>query len=255
MLINWFTVFAQIFNFLLLVFLLKHFLYGRIISVMNAREEMIASKLQSAEQKMIDADNERELYLQKNKENDARCESLFTSASLEAEAQKKELIENARREVEELKERWHESLRDERETFLANLRKKTTTQIYAILRKILSDLSSADLEKNMTDTFLKKIRNLGNTEKNKIKDILEQSHYQAVITSMFEIPAEQQQIITTEISNVMGEKLEIQYISPHDHICGIDFRVKNYRIGWNLDDYIKFLEKEVDKTLDEELAR
>lgn len=107
----------------------------------------------------------------------------------------------------------------------------------------------------MTDTFLKKIRNLGNTEKNKIKDILEQSHYQAVITSMFEIPAEQQQIITTEISNVMGEKLEIQYISPHDHICGIDFRVKNYRIGWNLDDYIKFLEKEVDKTLDEELAR
>lgn len=254
MLINWFTVFAQIFNFLLLVFLLKHFLYGRIISVMNAREEKISSRLQEAEQKMIDADRERELYLQKNKENDARCEKLFESASLEAEAQKKEMIENARREVEEMKERWNESLREEREAFFVNLRKKIEEQIYAIIRKILSDLSDTELEKNIIQAFLRKIKTLDYTERNYMKDVLKQSYNKAVISSTYEIPAEQQHTITAEIGDAIGETVEIRYINSQEHICGIEFKVKNYRIGWNVDDYVKFLEKEVNKTLEEELA-
>ena len=36
--IDWFVLFCQIFNFLLLVYLLKRFLYGRIIKAMDDRE-------------------------------------------------------------------------------------------------------------------------------------------------------------------------------------------------------------------------
>ena len=36
--IDWFVLFAQIVNFLVLVFLLKHFLYGRILDAMDARQ-------------------------------------------------------------------------------------------------------------------------------------------------------------------------------------------------------------------------
>ncbi|MCF6148300.1 MAG: hypothetical protein E3K37_06545 [Candidatus Kuenenia sp.] len=254
MLINWFTVFAQIFNFLLLVFLLKHFLYGRIISAMNVREEKIASRLQEAEQKMMDAEHERDLYFQKNKENDERCAGLFASANLEAEAQKKELIENARRQVDEMKKRWNESLREERDVFLSNLRKRAEKQIYIILGKIFSDLSNTKLEQNIVETFLGKIKSLDHTERNHIKVILKESYNKAVISSTYEIPVEQQHIITAEIGDAVGETVEIRYINSQDHICGIEFKVKNYRIGWNVDDYVKFLEREVNKTLEEELA-
>ena len=36
--IDWFTLLAQIVNFLLLVWLLKHFLYGRVVRAMDERE-------------------------------------------------------------------------------------------------------------------------------------------------------------------------------------------------------------------------
>ncbi len=49
MLINWFTVLAQIVNFLILVYLLKRFLYGPIIRAMQEREKKIARRLQDAE--------------------------------------------------------------------------------------------------------------------------------------------------------------------------------------------------------------
>ena len=51
MLIDWFTVCAQIVNFLVLVALLKHFLYGPILRAMDAREQTIAGRLAEAQQK------------------------------------------------------------------------------------------------------------------------------------------------------------------------------------------------------------
>ena len=51
MLINWFTVAAQIVNFLILVALLKRFLYGPIVAAMSAREGRIAAQLTEAQRK------------------------------------------------------------------------------------------------------------------------------------------------------------------------------------------------------------
>jgi F-type H+-transporting ATPase subunit b len=49
MLIDWFTVAAQIVNFLVLVALLKHFLWGRLVRAIDEREKRIAGRLSAAE--------------------------------------------------------------------------------------------------------------------------------------------------------------------------------------------------------------
>jgi len=60
--IDYFTIFAQIINFLVLVLLLKHFLYGRIIKAMDEREKRIESQLQEAAKKKKEADEEADSY-------------------------------------------------------------------------------------------------------------------------------------------------------------------------------------------------
>ena len=45
MLIDWFTVGAQALNFLILVWLMKHFLYQPILHAIDAREKKIAAEL------------------------------------------------------------------------------------------------------------------------------------------------------------------------------------------------------------------
>ena len=47
--IDWFVLFCQVFNFLLLVYLLKRFLYGRIIKAMDDREAKIAARFADSE--------------------------------------------------------------------------------------------------------------------------------------------------------------------------------------------------------------
>jgi len=46
--INWFTVIAQIVNFLILVWLLKRFLYKPVLKAIAEREQKIASRLDAA---------------------------------------------------------------------------------------------------------------------------------------------------------------------------------------------------------------
>ena len=53
MLIDWFTVIAQVINFLILVWLLKRFLYQPIVSAIDARERRIATELANADAKKI----------------------------------------------------------------------------------------------------------------------------------------------------------------------------------------------------------
>ena len=48
MLIDWFTVVAQIVNFLVLVALMKYFLYERIVRTIDEREKHIAKRLAEA---------------------------------------------------------------------------------------------------------------------------------------------------------------------------------------------------------------
>ena len=48
MLIDWFTVGAQAVNFIILVWLLKRFLYKPILNAIDAREKRIATELAAA---------------------------------------------------------------------------------------------------------------------------------------------------------------------------------------------------------------
>ena len=49
--INWFTVIAQVINFLILVWLMKRYLYKPVLNAIDEREKKIAAQLADAEAK------------------------------------------------------------------------------------------------------------------------------------------------------------------------------------------------------------
>ena len=62
MLIDWFTVGAQALNFLILVWLLKRFLYKPILDAIDAREERIDAELAAAALKEAEAKKKRDEF-------------------------------------------------------------------------------------------------------------------------------------------------------------------------------------------------
>ncbi|MBL8296436.1 MAG: hypothetical protein JNN08_31615, partial [Bryobacterales bacterium] len=122
MLIDWFTVGAQIVNFLVLVWLLKKFLYGPIVHAVDEREGRIAGRLAEAKEKEEQAAQERAQYEAKIQELEATHESMLAQMRAEVERNQSELIEKARARVQALETEWQEEVDRERREFLAGLR-------------------------------------------------------------------------------------------------------------------------------------
>ena len=81
MLIDWFTVGAQALNFIILVWLLKRFLYKPILDAIDAREKRIAAELADADAKKAEAKKERDEFQHKNEEFDEQRAALLRKAT------------------------------------------------------------------------------------------------------------------------------------------------------------------------------
>ena len=113
MLIDWFTVGAQALNFLILVWLMKRFLYQPILNAIDTREQRIASELNDADKKKAEAQQERDEFQHKNEVFDQQRTTLFNQATDEAKAERQRLLDEARKAIDALSAKRMETLRND----------------------------------------------------------------------------------------------------------------------------------------------
>ena len=242
MLIDWFTVVAQIINFLILVFLLWRFLYKPITKTMQERQRRITNRWEEAQVKQEEAAQAAELYRQKQQELDQQRATFINEAKAQAEEERKQLINQARQEVESMQTGWREAIHREQDEFLANLGKRVQEQTYAITRRTLEDLADANLEQQTIKVFLNRLQTLDETQR---QEITQQSATEIIIYSSFNIPQNQrQEIIDVLQSQQIINGKNIKFTTAHALICGIKLQISNYQISWTFDDYLQTLSEQ-----------
>src|SRR5688572_4022122 len=115
--IDWFTFTAQVLNFLVLVWLLKRFLYGPIHRAIDERERTIAQRLEAAAERESAAVATQKSYEHQQAELAHLKESLLADAAAEAEQWRKERLQELREEVAQARRTWHESIAREQQQF------------------------------------------------------------------------------------------------------------------------------------------
>ena len=137
MLIDWFTVGAQALNFLILVWLLKRFLYKPILDAIDAREKRIAAELADADAKKAEAKKERDEFQHKNEEFDQQRAALLSKATDEANAERQRLLDEARQAADALSAKRQEALRNDAAHLNQAISRRTQQEVFAIARKAL----------------------------------------------------------------------------------------------------------------------
>ena len=160
MLIDWFTVAAQIVNFLILVWLLKHFLYKPILDAIDAREKRIAAELADADTKKADAEKDRTDFEDKNKAFDQQRSALLGKAAEEAKAERGRLIDQAKKDAEDLWVTQADALRGDQNRLASEITLLAEKEVFAIARKTLTDLANVSLEERVAEVFTRRLREL-----------------------------------------------------------------------------------------------
>jgi F-type H+-transporting ATPase subunit b len=252
--LDWLTVIAQMVNFLVLVALLKRFLYGPIIRVMEQRQEHIAGRLQEAQERLTAAEQQAALYQANLEELQRTRDSILVKAREEAELQRQSLLEQARQEVGQLQERWHDALRQEQETFLRELRQHAGTQVCAVARRALMDLAGADLEGGMLDAFIERLQELDAEARLKLAEAVQTATPGVVIRSAFALPSDRRQQMLVAVQNGIAASAEVHFAIDPELICGLELEVPGSKLAWNLTQYLDNLEEYFAGIMAQEIA-
>ncbi|MBF2019855.1 MAG: hypothetical protein IGR93_07070 [Hydrococcus sp. C42_A2020_068] len=148
---------AQIVNFLILLALLKHFLYGPIVRAMERREQKIAGYMQEAREKVRIAKQESDRYRQLQQAFVEQREAAIAQMKAEVEQMREVLLQNVREEVNARQSRWQETSQRQQSAFLRELRYRALQEIQTAIRQALRDLADADLEQRAIAVFLRRI--------------------------------------------------------------------------------------------------
>lgn len=249
--IDWFVFFAQIVNLLILMFLLKKFLFGRIIGAMDAREAKIGAVITEAEQSRQEAQAAAEVQKNRLREFETGYEQMLNKSRQDAEVYQEKLLEKAREEVEFLKTRWMEALRSERANFLQELRRLAGQQIYAVSRRVLKDLAGLDLEERIVEVLMERIEALDAAERKKFQGPSGNGGG-VTISCAFEIPPATKERLNEVIRSYFSGDMEIAYERSDDVLSGCELRSNGHKIAWSVKDYLDSLEERFYTALYEE---
>jgi len=247
--IDWFTVAAQIVNFLVLVALLKHFLYGPIVNAMDEREEKIAQRRREADDKAQQAEQEAEEYRRNQQALEERRDNLLEEARRAAGEERKQRLKQAREEADALSRQWRSSVERERDAFLGEIRETLSRHAVAIARKVLADLADAPLEQAAARSFAAQLGDMSDEERDALKESVDAAEGKIVVRTAFELGDEERNDIAAAIRKQTGTDASLDVERSDDVIAGIELRMAGRKLAWSLGDYLGAAADEIDRLL------
>lgn len=243
MLINWFTVVAQIVNFLILVFLLKRFLYKPIVQHMNEREERIATRLQEASDKRAQAQQQIDEFREKQEEMEQQSRQKMEKAENEAQKHRQELLEQAREQVQSKRQSWLQSLKKEKEDFARGLKKRSSREILRFVQQALQDLADEPLNNRLAEVLLARMKDLDQELKDRLSKAAEEGEIE--VRSTFELDSAMKRRITTALREFCDKDAEVDYQVDHEQPLGVEANAGSVKFSWSIAGYLDELESQV----------
>jgi F-type H+-transporting ATPase subunit b len=252
MLIDWFTVGAQTLNFLILVWLMKRFLYQPILHAIDAREKRIAAELADADATKAEARQERDEFQRKNEQFEQQRATLLSQATEEVQAERQRLLNAARLATDTLRAKRQNALQREQQSLNDEITRRTQDEVFAIARQTLTDLAGTSLEERMSDVFTHRLRELNGEAKDGLAKALKMSSDPVLVRSAFDLPSEQRATIQQALNETFSTEIQVRFETAPDVISGIELTTNGRKVAWSIADYLVSLEKSVGELLQQQ---
>ncbi len=249
MLIDWFTVGAQALNFVVLVWLMKRFLYKPILDAIDQREKGIATSLADAKSKMAEARHERDEFHRKNEALDQQRQALLAQAAKDADAERQRLIDEARQAAKALAKQGQDALQGQAQRLSQDLARRTQDEVFAIARQALADLASTSLEARAAEVFASRLLAMGSADKQGLAQALSTSKAPALVRSAFDLPGAQRAAIQKAANETFSTDVQLRFETAPELVGGIELSVNGQKLAWSIADYLVSMQRAVDELL------
>ncbi len=242
--VNWFTVAAQIVNFLILVWLLKKFLYKPVLTAMSKRQQKVQDELKQAAKLAETAEKEKKRYLALQEEVINRGKEELRLVRQEADDLRQKLFLKVEAEAETARIHWQNDLSREKALFLKQAGIQVAKQFQRLAQSAFNDLAEADLEENMISRFCALIEKK-ETEAGFFQQL--QNSEKLQVSTAFPLTKSSQDTIRKVLWLRLGIQPAISFQTEPTLIAGILVSSNDHKMEWNIHQYLDDFQEELEK--------
>jgi len=244
--IDAFTLIAQIVNFVVLLVLLRVFLYRPIQRVMRQREQRIADEHAAAEEAREEAERRAEQLRREREQFEEERRERLAEVEREVEERREQRLSEVREEAEATRERWREALERERDELADRVREGAATVLADALQHGWSELADEGLEARALEVFGRKLGELDDDERAALAERARAGDL--TFATAFEASAEQRQALLDAVREALlggdeDAKLEADFVRDPELIAGVALRAGDLRVGWTARAQLQDLER------------
>ena len=244
--IDWLTVAAQWINFLILMWLLRRYLYQPILQAMDKRQQVIAARAAAAVSKTEQAEQLARDYRDKLAEMEAHRDALMAAAREEAANERANLAQQARAEFETLAQQWRHDLDREKSEGQTRLRNERGRLVTATARKAVQDLTGLELERALFDNFLHRLNALSAREKHALSASAGEN---IVLASSSELDEASRVRFAAALNGMLPGQFAVRFEALPDSRLGLMLTTPAYTLEWGIERYVEDLQAELDTLL------
>ncbi|MFG0265028.1 MAG: F0F1 ATP synthase subunit B [Rhodopirellula sp. JB055] len=243
--IDWFTFTAQIINFLVLVGLLKHFLYGPIVHAMQAREQKVTQRLTDAEAAKAEANQQRLAFEKQTRSLEEQREALLAKAKADADSERQRMIADARKEADTRRAHWTSTFERDQKDLADQTRRDIQRMGFQAAREAVEKLADTDLQKRICQTFVKRLQTLDENQRAAIATQLTDSGNPVIVRSAVDLHDDDRAQIRDGIHQILHADANVQFETDSQLIAGFEVDAGGYSLPWNAERALKKMEANV----------
>ncbi len=153
-------VIVQVVGFLIVLFLLKRYLFDKLLAFIEARRKEVQDTYDKSEQYNKEAANLKVEYERKVTQAEEEAEKKLTAAVKEAKALSAEIVEKSHREAEAIKLKADETLALERKKAAAEIRNQVVNLSMIATQKLVKESVGKDKAEQLVDEFIGDVEGL-----------------------------------------------------------------------------------------------
>ncbi|GJL75409.1 MAG TPA: F0F1 ATP synthase subunit delta [Nitrosomonas sp.] len=237
---DWTTFILEIVNFLILIWILKRFLYQPVLNVIAKRREDIEKTLADAQRIEADANELKRKNEQYLTEWEAKKETAQAQLSAELAALRESKLTELETKIAEEAER--RRVLDERRQsdFQRLMEEKGIAQGAEFSSKLLSRLASPELEARLYELLVEDLQDLREQDKHAVNEAAAEPGLHIKVQSAFSMDTRKRDELSQLLNRVTGRTLPIEFHINPELISGFQIDIGPWILHANLRDELKF---------------
>ena len=237
--LNWSTFALEIFNFLVLVWILKRFLYKPVLNAITRRRETIENQLAEARQLHADADALKERYEHRLSDWEQERQKAMDKLRLELEENRLHQLENLKVELAQEEEKNQVARSRQDKQLIREIEQRALQQGAEFASRLLNEAAGPELENRLFDLLLDGLSAMPADQISDLSNKWGESPERILVTSAYPLTDEKQHQLEENLCKATGLSAPVFYEQDARLLAGLNITIGAWVLQLNVRDELQ----------------